>query len=136
MAPAGRSCWSPRSPPSWASGFSSAAVAELPRTRFATGSAVSATSRQIGAVVGIATLIALLGTPTAAGAVHTFHRAWLMMAATGAGAALVAAILGRVRARHVETAEQIGQSEAELSKSHAMLRRYWYGPRIARRGTS
>ena len=30
------------------------------------------------------------------------------------GAALVASLLGRIRARHVETAERIGESEAEL----------------------
>ncbi|MDP9284539.1 MAG: DHA2 family efflux MFS transporter permease subunit [Actinomycetota bacterium] len=96
------------------SAFSSAAVAELPRTRFATGSAISATSRQIGAVVGIASLIAILGTPRAGTALHSFHRAWLLMVATGVGAAVVALALGRVRARHVEVPEQIGESEAEL----------------------
>lgn len=88
------------------SGFSSAAVAELPHDRFATGSAISATSRQIGAVVGIATLIAVLGTPAPAGAVHAFHRAWLLMVVTGAVAGLLALALGRVRARHVEAVDR------------------------------
>jgi EmrB/QacA subfamily drug resistance transporter len=86
------------------SGFSSAAVAELPHARFATGSAISSTSRQIGAVVGIATLIAVLGTPAPADAVGDFHRAWLLMVATGAAAGLLALALGRVRARDVEVA--------------------------------
>jgi EmrB/QacA subfamily drug resistance transporter len=96
------------------SGFSSAAVAELPRVRYATGSAISATSRQIGAVVGVAGLIAVLGAPQAGSAVHTFHRAWFAMVATGVLAGLVALALGRVRARHVEAAAEIGESEAEL----------------------
>ncbi len=86
------------------SAFSSAAVAELPHARFATGSAISATSRQVGAVVGIATLIAVLGTPAPAQALQAFHRAWLLMAATGATAGLLALALGRVRARDVELA--------------------------------
>ena len=43
--------------------WGSAAVAELPPSRFATGSAISATSRQIGAVLGIAVLVAVIGTP-------------------------------------------------------------------------
>lgn len=96
------------------SAFSSAAVAELPRARFATGSAISATSRQLGAVVGIAALIAVLGTSGAGGAVQAFHRAWMLMTATGATAALLALALGRVRARHVEAGEAIGEGEAEL----------------------
>ena len=86
------------------SGYSSAAVAELPHTRFATGSAISSTSRQIGAVVGIATLVAVLGTPAPGDAVRMFHRAWALMALTGASAGLLAVALGRVRARHVGVA--------------------------------
>ena len=42
-------------------GFSSAAVAELPPARFATGSAISSCFRQLGAVLGISVLIAVLG---------------------------------------------------------------------------
>ncbi|HEY3184730.1 MAG TPA: MFS transporter [Gaiellaceae bacterium] len=111
------------------SGFSSAAVAELPRVRFATGSAISATSRQIGAVVGIAGLIAVLGAPRAGSAVQAFHHAWLAMVATGVLAGLVALALGRVRARHVEVAREIGESEAELVG--APLPGVQFGPRPA-----
>jgi EmrB/QacA subfamily drug resistance transporter len=96
------------------SGFSSAAVAELPHVRFATGSAIASTSRQIGAVVGIAILIAILGTRRAGSPLHTFQHAWLMMVVTGGVAALIATALGRVRARNVELAEEVGEGEAEL----------------------
>ncbi len=91
------------------SGFSSAAVARLPRDRYATGSAISTTSRQIGAVVGIATLIAILGTPTT---LHSFDRAWALMVVTGGGAGLLGLALGRVRARNVEAAEPAALAEA------------------------
>jgi EmrB/QacA subfamily drug resistance transporter len=96
------------------SGLASASVAELPHARFATGSAIASTSRQIGAVVGIAVLIAILGRPHPGNPLPTFHHAWLMMAFTGTAAALAATALGRVRARNVELTDQIGESEAEL----------------------
>ncbi len=79
--------------------FGSAAVAELPRNRFATGGAINNCIRQIGAVLGISTLIVLIGTPTPTNALHLFHRAWALMALMGALAALTGLALGRVRAR-------------------------------------
>jgi EmrB/QacA subfamily drug resistance transporter len=77
--------------------WSSAAVAELHPARFATGSAVLACLRQIGAVLGIATLVAVLeaAPPGAEG----FTDAWTLMAATAGVVALLALALGRVQAR-------------------------------------
>ena len=84
--------------------WGSAAVAELPPSRFATGSAISATSRQIGAVLGIAVLVAVIGTPSPEDALATFHTAWELMAIPAAAAGLMALALGRVRARNPEAA--------------------------------
>jgi EmrB/QacA subfamily drug resistance transporter len=84
--------------------WGSAAVAELPPSRFSTGSAISSTSRQVGAVLGIAILVAVLGTPRPEDAVATFHTAWRLMAITSAAAAVTALGLGRVRARDPEAA--------------------------------
>ena len=81
--------------------FGSAAVAELPRNRYATGGAINNCVRQVGAVLGISTLIVVLGTPTNA-ALHDFHVAWTLMAFAGSGAALAGIALGRVRARHAD----------------------------------
>ena len=68
----------------------------------------------VGAVVGIAVLIAILGAHRSGSPLTAFHRAWLMMAATGVASATIATALGRVRARHVELAEEIGEAEIEL----------------------
>jgi EmrB/QacA subfamily drug resistance transporter len=92
--------------------WGSAAVAELPHSRFATGSAISATSRQIGAVLGIAILVAVIGTPRPEDAVHTFHTAWTLMAIPSATAGLLALALGRVRARDPEAALAVAPAEA------------------------
>jgi len=83
--------------------FGSAAVAELPRPRFATGVAIASCFRQIGAVVGVAVLVAVLGTSQTGALVTAFHRSWVVVAATGFASAVISIALGRVRARHVET---------------------------------
>ena len=83
--------------------FGSAAVAELPRQRFATGIAISSLFRQIGAVIGIALLVAVIGTPSTGNPLNAFHRCWAMVASAGIASALFSLALGRVRARQVET---------------------------------
>jgi EmrB/QacA subfamily drug resistance transporter len=99
-------------------GFGSAAVAELPAARFATGSAVTACLRQIGAVLGISGLVAVLATPAPGGEAGAFGRVWSLIAGTGALSAVLALTLGRVRARHVDqpldaaTATGLGHAQA------------------------
>jgi EmrB/QacA subfamily drug resistance transporter len=77
-------------------GLSSAAVAELPPARFATGSAIASCFRQVGAVLGISVLVALLG---ASSGLHTFQQSYALMALPPVAAAALALALGRVRAR-------------------------------------
>jgi EmrB/QacA subfamily drug resistance transporter len=77
----------------------SAVVAELPPARFATGSAISNCFRQIGAVLGISTLIVVIGNPSPTNVVHVFHHAWALIALTAAITALSGLALGRVRPR-------------------------------------
>src|SRR5581483_2475003 len=84
-------------------GFASAAVAELPRDRFSTGSGIFSMVRQLAAVIGIATLVALLN--SGGEVVATFHHVWTLMIAGGAASALAALGLGRARARHIQTVD-------------------------------
>ena len=88
--------------------FSSAAVAELPHTRFATGSAIASCLRQVGAVLGISVLIALLG---GGQSLNTFQHAYALMGIPSAAAGILALALGRVRARDpLQTAVQTAES--------------------------
>ncbi|WP_053226986.1 DHA2 family efflux MFS transporter permease subunit [Solirubrobacter soli] len=75
-------------------GWSAAAVSEMPPARFATGSAISTCFRQLGAVLGISVLIALVGSTPG---LDEFHRAYWLMAVTGATAGLIGLSLRRVR---------------------------------------
>jgi EmrB/QacA subfamily drug resistance transporter len=85
--------------------WGSASVAELPPARFATGSAVVSCLRQIGAVLGIALLVAVLDAAPAGDPLAGFDDAWTMMAAAGGVVAALALALGRVRAVVAQPAE-------------------------------
>jgi EmrB/QacA subfamily drug resistance transporter len=86
------------------SAWGSAAVAELPPSRFATGGAITGCVRQIGAVLGIAILVAVLASATPADPIGPFHDAWHLIAIAGLASAALALGLGRVRARDPEAA--------------------------------
>jgi MFS family permease len=71
--------------------LSAAAVSSLPPLRFAVGSAVNQTARQVGGALGIAVLVMLVGTSAGAvDAVSRFHHLWLFCAV----AALVSGSIG------------------------------------------
>ena len=70
--------------------LSAAAVAGLPQERFGVGGAINQTARQLGAVLGVAVLIAIIGTPTSLDdAVRRFHTAWLVAAFAALASAAV-----------------------------------------------
>jgi len=75
-----------------------AAAGSLPPHRFATGSAVFTMSRQLGFVMGVAVLLAVLGETGPAATAATFDRGWSFMV-VAAGAATAAALLLPVPAR-------------------------------------
>ncbi len=76
----------------------STAAASLPPHAFATGSGVVNMLRQVGFAVGVAVLVAVLGTPaTAAGRLAAFQRGWLVIAAIALAGAIAAVLVRRQR---------------------------------------
>ena len=68
--------------------LSGAAVGSMPGPRFAIATSLNSVARQIGAALGVAILIAIIGTPAPAEALHAFQHGW-----TFAGACFVAGAL-------------------------------------------
>jgi ABC-type tungstate transport system substrate-binding protein len=67
---------------------SGAAVATLPATRFGLGSAINASFRQLGAVLGVSLFVALVG-DTRTATTADYHRAWWVLGAVGLVSGLV-----------------------------------------------
>jgi hypothetical protein len=78
-----------------------AATAPLPPERFATGTALYAMTRQIGVALGVACLVAIVGSASAPG-VAAFRHAWVFMIACSLVAGLV---LQGIGTRATETAD-------------------------------
>lgn len=76
--------------------LSAAAVSSLPAHRFAVGSAINQTARQVGGAIGVAVLVMVLGTRHgAADAITRFHHLWTYCA----GAALLSGLIGALISR-------------------------------------
>jgi MFS family permease len=89
--------------------LSAAATVPLPPARFSTASGVQVMSRQIGATLGVAVFVALLGSaPT------SFTPVWIFTAATSFAAAAALAMLGPVRTAVVPAALTASPSAGQL----------------------
>ena len=85
--------------------FMSTGASSLPPQAFATGSAVINMLRQVGLAVGVAILVAVLGTPhSVSGAVTAFEHGWTVIAATALLAAVAGGLLLRRPGRARESA--------------------------------
>ena len=82
----------------------SASLAAVPGGRYATASAISSSARQLGGVLGIASLVVILGEPTPATAVEVFREGWVLSIVAFLVVAVVALPLGRLR-RSVEESD-------------------------------
>jgi EmrB/QacA subfamily drug resistance transporter len=96
--------------------FMATGAASLPPQSFATGSAVVNMLRQVGLAVGVAVLIAILGSPhTPAQALSAFQAGWTVTAAVSLVAAAAGAVLLRTRAPRTAVAPTDRQRPASAS---------------------
>jgi MFS family permease len=87
--------------------LSAASVASLPPERFAVGSAVNQTARQVGGAIGIAVLVAILGTTTAPqAALGHFRHLWVFSASMAALSGAAASLLRSTRAPRLSGAPE------------------------------
>ncbi len=79
--------------------LTAAAITSLPESRFGAAGGANATARQLGGVLGVAILIAIVGDATGTAALGDFHAGWAAISVTAALAAVAASRLpGRTSA--------------------------------------
>ena len=90
------------------------AVAEVPGGRFATATGLNSVARQLGAVLGVALLVAIVGMPESAELAASFDRGWIF-----AGICFLAVAFGALALGPVREAKQVDRSappRAELPR--------------------
>jgi len=77
--------------------LTSTAMLAVPSPRLAAGAGINSMIRQLGAVLGVALFVAIVGTPAPGGALAAFHHGWTL-AAVASGVAALATIALRTSA--------------------------------------
>jgi len=102
--------------------LSGAAAAAAPGNAYATATALNSVARQLGAVLGVAMLVAVIGTPDPTEVLDAFDRGWTFAAACLLVAALGALFLGRIRFEDERVEEAGALQSDELGDAAAALR--------------
>lgn len=115
--------------------LASASATSLPPARFATGSALFSMSRQLGFVLGVAALVAVLGADAPAEAVRAFDRGWLFMIATSALALAAALSIGELRPARAAAPAPVAPAPATPAAPEAAGSRGCAGAQLVAAGT-
>ena len=75
--------------------LSATAIGAAPGERFGTATGLNSVARQLGAALGVATVVAIIGTPTVAQAAAAFDDAWIFCAVCLMGAGVGCLAIGR-----------------------------------------
>jgi EmrB/QacA subfamily drug resistance transporter len=98
--------------------LTSTAVMSVPPHRLAAGAGINSMIRQLGAVLGVALFVAVVGTPTPSSALAAFHHGWIL-AAVASGTAALASIALRAdpstEPRHATAEPQPSVRNARLA---------------------
>ena len=78
--------------------LSGTAIASAPGENFATATGINSVARQVGAALGVAIVVAIIGTPTPTTAYAAFHHAWTFGAVCLFAAGLGCLLVGHVNA--------------------------------------
>jgi uncharacterized membrane protein len=72
-------------------------------------------SRQLGSALGVALLVAVLGTPSPAEVVDTFDNAWWMMVAAAFASAIAFTFVGSLKAHEGSVEEELEAAVASMA---------------------
>ena len=102
----------------------SAALAAVPGGRYAAASAVTSSARQLGGVLGVALLVVIVGTPSAATIVGRLRHGWWFSAAAFACVAVSALLVRRTEATVVESDGAKLEPRIEVAATEEPVRRH------------
>jgi NTE family protein len=88
--------------------LSAAAVSSAPGESFAAATGLNSVARQLGAALGVAIVIAIIGTPAPQEALAAFHNAWTFSAAALLLAGLGCVAVGRLRTGAAAEPQSLG----------------------------
>jgi EmrB/QacA subfamily drug resistance transporter len=89
--------------------LTSTAMLAVPASRLAAGAGVNSMIRQLGAVLGVSVFVAIVGSPTRADALASFHHGWTLAAIASAAAALASLALRPIPAKPEIPARSTGE---------------------------